>query len=231
MNILEIINEACLRNNEPAIQDAFSTANNQSKMYLASAKKMARDIAKRYLWGDIVVPASFTTVVGVQDYRLPCDYKEILTNDLYNSTQQLAIAKETGDMAQAYISTGNTTWTDTRYRIIQGKFRFTVPADTEDVIRYEYKSKYLSCLEGVGEEIFTDNDSEFVLDDEALIKAIVFDISRKYGFEDTAVLKAEYEEELTDLITKEGGKFVIAPTGDFKKYPYPSRWNREGDVC
>ncbi len=225
MNILEIINEACLRGNEPSIEDAFSSSSNQAKMYLSSANKIARDIAKRYLWGELVVPASFLTAIGLQEYRLPCDYKEILTDELYNATRQWAISKETSDMAQSYISTGNTSWTDTRYRIIKRKFRFTVPADSEDLIRYEYKSNSISELEGICSDKFTDNDSEFLLDDEALIKGIVYDISRKYGFEDTIILKQEYEEEITDLMTKEGGKFVITAGGDFKKYPYPRKWN------
>ena len=225
MDISEIINEAASRLNEPVISDVFSTVNNQAKMYLSSAKKMSRDIAERTTWGELVIPYSFTTLAGVQEYCLPEDYKEVITDMLYNSTSQWAILKETPDQAQSYISTGNSSWTDTRYRIVRNKIRFTIPADSVDTIRYEYKSKYLAENGGNYAETFEDSEDTYVLDDEALIMGIVYDVTRKYQFNDMAILKDEYENKISDLITKEAGRYVIHPSGDFKTAPYPRNWN------
>jgi hypothetical protein len=228
MNILDIINEAADRLNEPSIESAFSTVNNQAKMYLSSANKMAREIAKRHNWEEMVVPYSFTTVDGLQEYPLPDHYKEILTNYMYNSTQQYRMMRETSDRAQSYISTGSISWYDAQYRIVQGKIRFTTPADTADLIRFEYKSNGIAkdCSDNLYEK-FQDDDSLFTLDDEALIRGIVFDVSRKYEFTGTAVLKQEFEDEITDLITKDGGKYVISSSGEYRASPLPRTWSFE----
>ena len=229
MNIKEIINEAASRLNEPEIEDVFSTINNQARMYLSRANKMARDIAKRYEWSSLINPIDFTTVIDVQEYMLPSDFKGIVTNNIYNYTQQRTIERETPDSAEQYISFGNTSWTDTKYRIIKNKMRFTVPADSEDVIRYEYKSNSISIDDLDCNDSFQSNTSEFILDDEALIKGIVFDISRKYGFSDAQYLREEYESEINDLKSKDGGKFVITPSGmNTKIAPYPTNWNTTG---
>lgn len=228
MNILEIINEAADRLNEPSIESAFSTVNNQAKMYLSSANKMAREIAKRHPWEEMVVPYSFTTVDGIQEYPRPDDYKEVLTNFMYNATQQYRIMKETSDRSEAYISTGGISWVDAQYRMVKGKIRFTTPADTADLIRFEYKSNGIAkdCGENLYQS-FQDDDSMFVLDDEALIRGIVYDISRKYEFTGTAGLQQEFEEEITDLIAKDGGKYVISSAGEYRASPLPRTWSFE----
>jgi cytochrome b involved in lipid metabolism len=228
MNINEIINEAADRINEPSISDITSTTNNQAKMYFSSAKKMARDIAKRYQWQAITNIKSFLTISEVQEYRLPDDYKELVTNYLYNNTRQWYIQKETPDIATAYVTSGGSSWSTANFRLINNRIRFTVPASSEDEIIYEYKSKYLSLLDCQEEETFTSNESEFLLDDEALIKGIVFDVSRKYGFDNAIVLKQEYEEEIADLIEKDGGKFVINTHSGLVN-PLPRGWSFEND--
>jgi len=227
MTLLEIINEASSRLDEPSITDVFST-NSQAKKYLSSAKKMAKDIAKRYNWEQITIPSSFKTYVNIQEYKLPNDYKEILTDFLYNSTSQWKIERETSDMAQNSIILGNTSWTNAKYRIVRNKFRFTVKADAEDTILYEYKSKFLVGNCDGFQETFTDNEDEFVLDDEALIMGIVYDIARKYEFDDLTILKQEYEQEIEDLKTKDGGRFVITPLG-LDNSPLPRNWGFTGD--
>ena len=226
MTLLEIINEASSRLDEPSISDAFST-NSQAKKYLSSAKKMAKDIAKRYNWEQITIPTSFKTYVNIQEYKTPDDYKEVLTDFLYNTSNQLKIQRETPDMEQNAVLIQNTSWSNTNYRIVRNKFRFTVKADSEDTITYEYKSKYLVENCDGFQETFTTSDDEFILDDEALIMGIVYDIARKYEFDDLTILKQEYEQEILDLKTKDGGKFVIYPTTEAG--PLPTGWSFTGE--
>ena len=57
---------------------------------------------------------------------------------------------------------------------------------------------------------------------------IVYDIARKYEFDDLTILKQEYEQEIEDLKTKDGGKFVITPLGTDRS-PLPRGWGYEGD--
>ena len=225
MNILEIVQEVAARMNEPTISDVFDTTNNQANMYLASANKMARDIAKRHSWGALTIPVEFETIEGLQEYPLPCDFQNILTDNLYNSTKQWAIPRETSSRAEAYISTGGTSWSDAHYRIVRDKIRFTVEADAEDTIRYEYKSNAIANCSDQYNDSFTDNDDTYLIDDETLIKGMVFDITRKYGFPDAEYMKSEYELEIKDLITREGGIYTITPPSELNGYPpYPRGW-------
>lgn len=227
MNIKETINEAASRMNEPSIDNVVSTSNNAAQMYLASAKKVSRDIAKRHEWSDLVIPYTLETVVGEQEYDLPEDYKDILTSYLFNGTNNRAIPRETATAATARVSIGTASWSNTGYRIVRDKIRFTVAADTADNINYDYKSKYLAKDDDGYKETFTANEDEYVLDTEALILGIVADITEKYEFADTGSKKADYERELRDLINKDGGKFVVSASRESKQYPYPSKWNQE----
>ena len=196
MNILEIIQEANNRLSLPKVTDAFNDSNENSINFLASANKMARDIAERYEWSNLIISDSFDTVIGEDAYDLPSDYKEMVTYYLWNSTRQWAIEIETSDRAVGYKATGGTSWTTVGFRIILDQFKFTVPADSADVIKYDYKTDYISKL--IEDEVttfrnsFEKNTSTFLLEDEVLIKGIVADISRKYGYSDAAVMKQEY---------------------------------------
>jgi hypothetical protein len=237
MDILKLAQEASKRLSEPTIVDLFNDSNAQSIKYLASANKMARDIAERYEWSNLIIDGSFDTEVDEQLYDLPSDFKDMVTYFLWNSTRQWAIQKETPDRAVGYPATGSTSWTDTGFRIVRDQFRFTVPADSIDTIVYNYKSNgFAKCSETVDEvevvsyeDNFSNNNCEFLLDDEALIRGIVFDISRIYGFSNAAILKQEYEDMISELKAKDAGKQYIAVSSERRRYPFPRQWNLVGE--
>lgn len=232
MNILEIIQEAAARNDEPTISNAFSTTNEQAIKYLASANKMAREITQAHDWAQLRLDYSFDTVVDEKAYDLPEDFKSMDSYYIYNNSRQYQHSVEDNDRALNQIARKVVNWTDVGFRLIREQLVFTIPAPTVDNFTYTYNSNaFAKNTNGSTTFLnkFRANEDTFLLDDELLILGIVVDVRSKYGYDITRQ-QLQYNNRLEKLMSKDKGKF-ISMTYRTPGFVYPSKYRPTGGDC
>ena len=245
MDILTLVNQACIRAKEPKLTNLFLN-DDSSLEWLGYLTQASNRLFSSHNWSRMIKDYSFITENNdegelQQEYDLPSDYDSLIIRYIYDNTLNLLIENESNEEALNRVASGNTSQSSIRFRIMGGEIKFTYPISNDRELRFTYKSKNFISLDTTeenssGEEItitsykniFSKNEDIFLLNEELLILGTLYQRSVMNGFSDLSMRERDYQEKLREEITKDGGlrktnmfsKEVFNKTTgtDFQKY-------------
>ena len=219
MNILEISNKIAIRAKDPSISNLFLTSDKLAQAYLGYIETSANKIYSSNGWRAVMKDYEFTTVLNQQEYDLPEDFDQIGVNYIYDKTRNQYIQNESDDGALSREIQGTISQSNISYRILGKKIKFTYPIDGDRVLLFTYKSKNYVETNGVESDNFTNNESEFLINDEVLILGALAYRSLMLGFADYQIRENDYQGKLSQLINSDGGKrkYNIYNQGSYNK--------------
>lgn len=204
MNILDIVNKACVRCKMPSIGDLFSS-DNQAREFLGYAELAAYDILNYHQWRKLTTIKNFTST-ATDTFALPEDFNGLTSHYIYDIGRDLFLPYVTDDMALQEQSS-KTNIDEMPWRIIGNSIVFNFPLEAGRSLRYSYKSKYFALSDaGVAKETFSQNSDTFKLDTEALIRGICYQKAISYADADQNIRENAFRSYLFDLRENEGGR-------------------------
>lgn len=233
MTILEIVNKACTRTKFNKIDDLFIRNDNQVKEFLEYINAAVDDILSAYNWQELTKDYTFiTTTPETNEYDLPPDFYDFLTNYIFDDSRQLVLASSTNNSSLSNkildLNTDNVSWRKQRNKII-----FDTNIDAGRTLMFTYKSK--NCIvgeDGLLKSNFTLNTDRFLLDDEALVRGIVAQKAISYGDTDWQLRENQFKSKLMELAERNMPRTITNIFGE----PRPSRiapvqFVKEGGEC
>lgn len=197
MNILEIVNKACIRCKMPSIGDLFSS-DNQAREFLGYAETAAYDILNYHTWRKLITTKNFVST-ATDTFVLPADFNGLSSYYIYDIDRNLMLPYTTDDKALEAQS-NKTNIDEMPWRVIGSNIVFNLPIDAGRNLRYTYKSKFFALSDtSVIKETFTQNTDTFVLDTEALIRGICYQKALSYADADLSARENAFRSHLFSL--------------------------------
>lgn len=227
MNLLKMINRACVRAKMPTLLNVEDNANAQAREYLEYANQANEDIIEYYDWRALAKDCSLVTYQNQKTITLPDDFCGFLITRIYDRTRNLWL-----DNADDDISLENQAgryMTDIPFwRVVGNEIVFDFPLEAGRELLITYKSNYAVFSQENGRtDLFTKNTDEYLLSQRALIAGILYEKSRAYNDSDLESNKERFYNLLAELKEKDGpnrtfnmfgrGANRISPT-DFQPY-------------
>jgi len=204
MNLLTIINRACVRAKMPTLTTIEDNANAQAREYVEYANQANEDILQYWDWRALACDCSLITSAEQQTISLPEDFDGFLIKRIYDRSRNLWL-----DNADDDISLENRAgkyMTDIPFwRVVGNNIVFDFPLEKGRELLITYMSKYAVVNEENGRvEDFSADSDTYMLDDKALIAGILYEKSRAYNDTDLESNKQRFYEILETLKEKDG---------------------------
>lgn len=203
MNLLEIINHACVRAKMPQMTTVSDDANAQAREYVEYANQANEDILQYWDWRALACDWIVFTTEQQQEISLPEDFDGFLIKRIYDRSRNLWL-----DNADDDISLENRAgkyMTDIPYwRILGNKIVFDFPLAAGRELLITYKSKYPVIHREERAENFSEDNDTYLLSDKALIAGILYEKSRSYNDTDLESNKQRFYALLETLKEKDG---------------------------
>ena len=232
MNVLQIANQCCYRCSDPTIRSLFADEDN-AREWLGYISQAAAAIPEAHNWSALTKDYMIYTFNSQESYDLPEDFDDMGTYYLYNLTNQRFIPCAGNDQELWKRATRNRSQSSIRFRIMGGKIVFTYPIENDLELEFTYTSAFpVKYLDSNGEEAyketFTNDNDEYVLDDELLILKAVALRAKNLGLPEATLREQDYQERLESKMVKDGGniKFNMFEKPFINKTT-PVEWNRE----
>lgn len=213
MNIQEVVEQARIRAKMPPISDLFSSTDETALEFLGYANMMANKIFSENDWQYLKEDHEFTTT-GYITENLPCDYASIMTYYIYDKSRNERIRNETDDESLSIVASKTISQSDIRFRLLNGKIKFTFAPDEGRELLLTYKKKNFVNTNDVETQYFTENASEFMLNDELLILGIVWKRAESLMLASEPRAFKNYLEKLDQLKQEDEGKRKFNILGD-----------------
>lgn len=204
MNILEVARQCCYRTGDPAFNNLFADEDN-AREWLGYISQAIPLIIREHNWSMLTKDRFFATSDNKQEYQLPADFGRIATYKLYNITDKCFIPFANNDAELDKYMMGDFSQTTIRFRIMGGNVKFTYPIADNQTVLYTYISKFaIKDQAGNNKEYPTDNNDEFLLDDELLILKAISLRATNLGLPEADRREAEYRNFLTMEMNNDG---------------------------
>lgn len=236
MTLLTIVQDALNEiGDTEAPSSVVGNANQTAKQSLALANRALKEIARRTKWQPLSRTATITTVASQQEYSLPSDFRGIVNNTMWNTTQRREVCYVDAPN-WAFLESFTTADTVSLfYRIFrdpsgngQKVQLFPTPGAVE-TITYEYISDALTATSGgtlQGQEFLADTDTA-LLDEDLVTLGLKWRFLKSKGYP-YAEEFADYERAIADVIMQTGSptislsnpnlneeRVLIVPDGNF----------------
>lgn len=242
-NILTLVNRACTRCKMNALKALSGNVDLQAAEFLEYANQAAAEVARFCNWRKLTKDYILTRL-PVDNYNyedsnrtdlikfpLPQDFDSFLTRFIYDLDRNELLPNQSDDLAMAeYAAKTNTD--APAWRILGNCIVFNNPVSRERRLVLTYKSKnFIATTDENGEKVYSDifekDNDVFLLDEEALIKGIMYQKSLAYGDCDLQERKEQFIAYLEFLKSKDNAARItnvygreknrISPT-DFQRY-------------
>lgn len=212
MNILQIANQVAIRSGDLQVQTLFSNADNTNDI-LGYILQSANEIAIVNNWS-VLAKDGFIVVDGIsKEFDLPGDFQAMASYNIYNITQNRVLPMSTDDNELSREAWKNTSSSNIMWRIMGGKFVFTIPPENSETLKYTYISKNFvksvdpETFDVTYQDFFDKNYQTFLISDELLILKTLAVRSLTIGLEDASKREQDYQNRLSFEISKDGGKY------------------------
>ena len=209
MNILQMINRACVRAKMPGILTLEDESNPQAKEYLEYANQAAETIVQYWDWRALAKDWSVTTSQEQGTIELPEDFGGFLINQIYDRTRNLYLQNADDDLSlqsrAAKIMVDIPFW-----RVLGNEIVFDFPLKAGRQLLMAYKSKYpVLDKDNHAKELFSKDSDKFILSEQALITGILAFKSMSYQDSDLETNQTLFLNMLAELKEKDGAKRKI----------------------
>lgn len=209
MNILTMINRACVRAKMPSILSLEDDGNPQAKEYLEYANQAAEAIVQYWDWRRLAKDWSITTNENQGTIELPEDFCGFLVNQIYDRTRNLYLQNADDDLSlqsrAAKIMVDIPFW-----RVLGNEIVFDFPLKAGRQLLMAYKSKYSVLDENnQAKELFSADTDKFILSEQALIAGILAFKSMAYQDSDLQSNQTLFLNILAELKEKDGARRKI----------------------
>lgn len=211
MNLLEIVNQCCYRTGDPTVRSVFSNEDT-SREWLGYISQAAALIKEEHRWSMLKKDTVFTTSGNKKEYDLPSDFSEIASYNLYNLTLRRYIPAASDDSELMKIASRNRSQTTIRFRLMGGQIVFTYPIEDGIEIMYTYVSENIAKNNNSGSYVykssFSDDNDQFILDDELLILKAIALRAVNLGFPEAAQRENDYKTRLQMCMAKDAANMI-----------------------
>ena len=232
MNVLEMVNQCCIRCSDPTVRSVFSTEDNSTE-WLGYISQAAAAIPDTHNWSALTKDFTFVTSGNQTDYPLPDDFDDMGTYYIYNITNHRFIPCAGNDKELWKQATGNKSQSSIRFRIMGGKIVFTYPIEDGLTLKFTYNSnkpiKYTDSNGNVTyKETFSNDEDTYLLDDELLILKAIALRAKNLGLPEAPLREQDYQERLESKMVKDGGNIMF----NMYDHPFinkttPIEWNKQ----
>lgn len=200
MSLLTIVQDALSEIGGTEVPDSvIGNANPTAKQSLALANRALKEAAKRTNWQPLSRTASITTVASQAEYALPSDFKSIVNQTMWDTTQRRrtfgAITPQDWALLQSWSTTDTIALFFRIFRDPSGngeKVQFYPTPGSADSITYEYISNALTQTSGgtlQSDKFLADTDTS-LLDEDLITLGLKWRFLKTKGF--------PYSEEFED---------------------------------
>lgn len=232
MNLLEIVNQCCVRCGDPTVRSATSNEDN-SLEWFGYVSQAAVAIPDAHNWSALTKDFTFITSGNKDTYPLPDDFDDMGTYNIYNLTNRRYIPCAGNDKELWKQATHNISQSSIRFRIMGGNIVFTYPIEDGLTLKFTYMSnKPVKYTDSNGvvtyKENFSNDDDTYLLDNELLILKAIALRAKNLGLPEAQLREQDYQERLESKMVKDGGNIQF----NMFSHPYinkttPVDWNRE----
>ncbi len=204
MNILKIINRACVRAKMPALQSVADSANAQSQEYLEYANQANEFIIDYWNWRALCKDWEVITTANQIKIPLPQDYDGFLINQIYDRTRNLWL-KNSDDNVSLQNRAGKYMTDIPFWRVLGNDIVFDFPLAAGRQLLLAYKSKYSVLDENnTAKELFEKDSDTYLLSEQVLIAGILYEKSKSYNDSDLEQNKNAFLNLLDGHVEKDG---------------------------
>lgn len=184
MNLLQMINRACVRAKMPTLTALTDDTNTQAREYLEYANQAREDMISFWKWRALAKDWTVTTENQQQEITLPADFDGLLVNQIYDRTRNLYLQNADDDVSLENRA-GKYMPDIPFWRVIGKKIVFDFPLQAGRELLLAYQSKY-AVVRGdeTRGELFAYTNDTYLLDEQALIAGILYEKSAAYQDED-----------------------------------------------
>lgn len=150
MTLLSLVNDALSEIALDTVQSVISTSNPRSPAAFAVAKAALAAVSREHNWPYLfsTAPTTFPTVVAQKEYALPADFDRIITDTMYDSTDDYKMVGGVSPAEWQWVDINGGLMDGTRF-MVSGygtgrKIVLTPAPDSVNTIAYFYKSSYLA---------------------------------------------------------------------------------------
>lgn len=232
LTCLQIIQTACSRLGIVPPNVAVSSTDRQIQQLVAICNQEGISQVKRYGFQSMQRQATFTTLAaqlqGTLEALAP-GYKYIVNDTIWNNTQRRPIPGNTSAQDWAQIQAMQFSSPYGQYRVYGGSlYIFPVPTAGQSCTFIFESKNWVSTSVGGTSSIWTNDSDTPFLDDDLIIQGLIWRWKAAKGL-DYAEDFASYERDITDAMSRDGGKpilnqngappsmppFIIVPIGNF----------------
>lgn len=155
MTLLTLVNDALGEIALPPVASVTSTSNPRSPPLFSVAKAALDAVCDAYDWPYLynTEPYTFNTVVAQQEYDLPDDFERIITDTVYDTTEDYKLYGGVTPAKYMWVNINNGLGDGKRFMVAgygtNRKAVLTPAPDTVTTIAYFYKSNY-KAVSGAG---------------------------------------------------------------------------------
>lgn len=203
--ILDRVLERCLERVQPTYA---ANPNDNYRRLVQFANAAAADIVAQHEWSALKKRGTIAVTSGQELYDLPDDFSYLIDDTTYQHSGYRRIDMPATDAFTAW-SESNTNLTYSG-RFIGGQIEFkNVPSGD---VHFYYQSKYplhVANNPATGLEYFESDSDEWLLDDELLIRAVIWRHKKSQGLPEYQADMQDYGQRLKQLIYQDTGARVI----------------------
>lgn len=219
MTILSIVQSACLYLDLEQPNTLYSNTNRTTLELGDVANRAADQILDDYDWQRLIKTATIVADSVTSAFPLPSDYSRMVKDaNLWGPSFTFYPTQQVADFNQwlALLSYDIETW-QPRWGVFGGNINVLPVMSTGNNLNYGYISK--NIVNGADPTKFTADTDEFVLNDELLKLAIIWNWKQAKGYDFQAEL-AQYAEHLERLRFRDpGARQTIISGRNFRRFP------------
>lgn len=202
MTLREILNEVLQYMGEGYTSNVFvSNSNSDISRMVVFANAAVSDILEAHDWSRLISEQSITVVAGTTLYDLPTDFSKYIDNTAYTNNKVVDIPSS----HQVMVYDRDETY---KGRIIGGQLELiNVPPGTV-TIRY-LSAHPIESSGGASKAKFTDDNDEWLLDDQLLIRATRHRYALQTGDSSAGVAATDVQNRMKKMISADVGARTI----------------------
>lgn len=214
MNLLEVVQQFCLRSGIPKPTTVTGSTDTQVLQIQALLEEEGNDLASRGDWESLTNEATLTTVAtesqGAIDTIASNGYRHIKNKTIWDRTDKLPVIGPINQRQWQALKAVVMTGPRYQYRIRGGNLLVNPVPVAGHSWAFEYISKnWIVSTDGMAfRSLFTADTDEFLLPDTLVLMGLRWRWMREKGL-DYSELFATYEAQVKDAIGRDAGKPVL----------------------
>lgn len=212
MNLLEVIQEFCIRTAIPKPTIVAASNDDQLLQLMGLCNEVIEDLVMRPTWKGLTIEATFTSVAtesqGLMTTLAPYGFNYVLDDTMWNRNTKRPIYGPRSPQQEQYMKAMPFAGPLTTYRIQQGALMFYPLAVAGQTIAFEYASNY-AIQDGVTttayKKFFEADTDIWILDESLLLKGLRWAWKKEKGLAYAEDFRA-YENYVNQSIAHDGTK-------------------------